>query len=523
VTSRNQLTSLIAAEGAEPLTLDLLTTQEAHQLLAHRVGPHRVAAAKDAVDDIVARCARLPLALTVVAARAATRPDLALDALADELGSTSGSLRSFHGEDQSTDARAVFSWSYRALGADTARMFRLLGLNPGPDLTAPAAASLAGVSLVDAARMLAELAGAHLVTERRGRYGFHDLLRAYAGELAHTVDSADERHQARRRILDHYLHSAFAADRLLDALRTPIELSPAAPGVLPEPLADREQARAWFVAEHAVLIAAVDRAAGTGFDTVAWQLPWTLVKFLDRWGHWADWAATQRAALAATQRLGDPRNQGLMHRSLGHAYTRLGDFDEAIVQYQRAFDIYRELGDPAGQALSLFALSEESDREGRHDEALRHAERALELIRAAGDKRWEGLCLNTVGWYHARLGDYDRALECCEEALVLLESLGDKHGQAATRDSLGYIHHLRGDDARAQECYRFAADVFGDLGERFYEADVRTRLGESLRAAGDTEGARQAYRRALEILDDLGHGDADSVRAHLDELDADRV
>jgi hypothetical protein len=190
VTSRSQLTGLVA-EGAHPITLDLLTTAEARGLLARRLGIDRVTAEPDAVDGIITACARLPLALTVAAARAATHPGFPLAAGAAELSAARGLLDTLAADDPATDVRAVFSWSYQALAAPAARLFRLLGLHPGPDTCAPAAASLAGQPLPDVRRTLAELARANLITEYApGRYGFHDLLRTHAADLTHGIDTS---------------------------------------------------------------------------------------------------------------------------------------------------------------------------------------------------------------------------------------------------------------------------------------------------------------------------------------------
>jgi hypothetical protein len=149
-----------------------------------------VAAEPDAVDDLIAACARLPLALAIAAARAATHPQLPLAALAAELCDARRTLDAFHGGDPATDVRVVFSRSYHVLSPASARLFRLLGLPPGPEIAIPAAASLAGVPIEHVWPLLAELTRAHLVAEPApGRFTLHDLLRAYAAELARDVDT----------------------------------------------------------------------------------------------------------------------------------------------------------------------------------------------------------------------------------------------------------------------------------------------------------------------------------------------
>jgi DNA-binding SARP family transcriptional activator len=305
VTSRDQLAGLVAA-GAQPLALDLLGRDEAVRLLARRLGHDRVTAEPDATGELVGRCAGLPLALAIVAARAATHPEFPLAALAGQLREARDGLDGFDGGDTATDVRAVFSWSYHRLGAPAARLFRLLGLHPGPDTGAGAAASLAGVPVARARALLAELARAHLVGEHApGRYALHDLLRAYAAELAHAGDSGGDRRAAIHRLLDHYLHTARDADLLLYPHGEPVTPAAPQPGVTPERLSGRDQAMAWFTAEHPVLLAAMEQATRAGFHQHTCQLAWTLDVFLHRRGHWHDRAATQRAALEAARRLGD--------------------------------------------------------------------------------------------------------------------------------------------------------------------------------------------------------------------------
>ncbi|HZB51929.1 MAG TPA: tetratricopeptide repeat protein [Mycobacteriales bacterium] len=521
VTSRRLLTSLVAAEGAHPLTLDLLTPDEARELLTRRLGPERVAAEPEAVSEIIAGCARLALALTIAAARA-TQSDLPLAVLAAELAKDRARLDTLDAGDPVSEVRAVFSWSYTALSPAAARLFRLLGLHPGPDISAAAAASLVGIPAGQTRRLLAELAGGSLLTERApDRYAFHDLLRVYAADLAGSHDSEAQRRAALGRVLDHYLHTAYAAARLLNPHRDPIALAlaPPAPGVIPEDPVDEGQALDWLTAERSVLLATVRHAAGAGFDTRTWQLAWTLDNFLDWQGHWDDFASAWQIALAAALRLDDPAAQAYAHGGLARAETRQGRYDRARDRCLRALELYRQAGDPASQSHTHCYLTYVCDRQGRPDQALQHAEQALVLARAAGHRRGQAAALNAVGWCRIQLGDPHRALASCREALALVRELGDRVGEAGTWDSLGYAHHHAGQHPQAAEAYRHALDLYRDLGDRFGEADTLTRLGDSRHAAGDAAGAGTAWRQALDILTELGHPDTDSLRAKLDTLD----
>jgi DNA-binding SARP family transcriptional activator/tetratricopeptide (TPR) repeat protein len=519
VTSRNQLAGLIAA-GAHPLTLGLPTAAEARELLGRRAGPGQVAADPQAVDQIIMLCARLPLALAIVAARAATHPGFGLAVLARELRAARGGLDEFADADPATDARTVFSWSYQQLSPDARRLFRLLGLHPGPDVATPAAASLAGLPIATTRRLLTELARAHLVAQHvPGRYACHDLLRAYAGEQATVLDSAAERQAAVRRVLGHYVHSAYAADRLLNPHRDdPPALPPVPPLVDPEAMADHAQALAWFDAEHPVLLAATRQV--TGFDADVWQLASTLMRFFDYRGHWHHSIDALGAAMDAARRLADPLRQAFVYRFLGCDYIQLGRYDDAGSHLRRAIELYREGGDDVGAGHAHRHYSWMLERQGRHREALPHAQQALDLFQLAGHRPGQGRALNAIGWFHAVLGDYDEALDYCRQALDVQQEAGDRFGQAETWDSLGYTEHQLGRHARAIACYQTAAGLYREFGDRYNEVDTLASLGDAYHAAGDIDSAADVWRQALAVLDQLGHPDADKVRAKLTGLTA---
>ena len=517
VTSRDQLMGLVAAEGAHPVTLDVLTAAEARDLLTQRIGRDRVGADPVAVDEIVARSARLPLALALVAARAAAHSGFPLAALAAELRETHGGLAAFGGGDPSTDLRTVFSTSYHNLSGPAARLFRLLGLHPGPDIAVAAAASLAGRPVSEARALLAELARTNLVGERRpGRFAFHDLLRAYAAELAHTEGDDAERAGAQRRMLDHYLHTAYAGALVLAPHRDPITVCSPVAGIAPLEPADPAAALAWFAAEHAVLLAAVDRAAATGFDAHAWQMAWCLANYLLRVGHLDDLATTQETALSAARRLGDRTAQALAHRHLARAFMRQDRDDEAVAHLEAALELFGAVDDPIGAAHTHLDLGYVDDRHGRHAPALDHSERALALFQAGDHEAGQANALNAIGWEHAQMGDHERALARCEEALALHEKIGNRHAQAGTLDSIGFVHRHLGHHEQAIARYQQALELYQEAGDRYYQAEILSHLGEAYDEAGDLDPARDAWAQAARILDEMGHhADADRARARL--------
>ncbi len=313
VTSRNRLTGLVL-RGARPVLLEPLPQAHARDLLSYRLGAARVAVEPAAVTRIVARCGGLPLALSIVAARAAYT-QFPLAALAAELDGIGAALDAFAGDEPAGDIRTVFSSSYRALPAPTARLFRLCGLHPGPEVTVAAAASLAGIPAVRAARSLADLVEANLLTEAApGRYASHDLLRAYAAELCRTGERSVEGAVATGRLLDHYLHSAHAAMLHLTSCRRPIGLDPPRAGVVPEAHADAAGARSWFDTERTVLLNLIRLAGTDGHDRHAWQMLWAVSPCLDVSGHWHDWLTAGTIGMAAAVRPPDDPAQAHLHR-----------------------------------------------------------------------------------------------------------------------------------------------------------------------------------------------------------------
>jgi tetratricopeptide (TPR) repeat protein len=520
VTSRNPLTGLIAATGAHCLRLDLLTPDEARDLLTQRLGSRRVAAEPDAVDTLVSRCAYLPLALALVAARAATHPQLPLAALAAELHDTGTRLDALAADDPTTDPRAVFSWSYTALTPPAQRLFRSLGLHPGPDISAGAAASLAALTQTQARSLLAELTTASLIVEHRpGRYTFHDLLRAYATDLARHTDPAEERDAAAERLLDHYLHTAYSANRLLMTTQDPIAVPAARPGTAPEHLATVQQALDWFTTEHAVLLAAVSYAARTGSNRHTWHLAWSLGPYLNLRGHWHERVDIGLAALTAAERLGDPTNQVKAHRALATTYIALGRDADARCHLEHSLDHADRADDIIGQAHAHHTLALLEERRSRHAEALHHTQHALDLFTAAGHQPGIAQAANTVGWLHAQLGNHEKALTYCRQALELLQKHGHRAAEATTWDSLGYIHHHLGQHAQAIACYEHALALYQDVGGEYYRAETLTHLADTHHAAGNHTAARDAWQQALVICDNLQHPHADKIRTKIAQLD----
>ncbi|MFC7108665.1 tetratricopeptide repeat protein [Nonomuraea rubra] len=469
---------------------------------------------------ILALCGHLPLAVAVVAARAAARPSFALADIAAELNEAHGTLDAFHAPD-GIDPRAVFSWSYQALSPDAARLFRLLGLHPGPDITLPAAASLAALPARRVRVLLEECGAAHLVTEHApGRWRLHDLLRAYAAGTAEEQDGPAERRRAFHRLLDHLLHSAHAADQVINpVVSTPIEPGPAQPGVVVDAFHDREQAAAWAARELQVVWAAQRQAEALGgFDRHLWQLAWTTVDAFS--GHaWTlgreSLAFLTRAADAVKRDPGGARYVSAVVGWVAVQEHRIGRSQEAKARLRLL------LRSPDSPAQSLDQARVHHDLGwihgvlGEYDDALRHSLAALGHYLAVGNLPGHARELASVAWYHALLGHYDDAITSCEQAIARLAEQNMTAAEASAWDTLGYVHHHLGDHRQAIGCYLRSLDLYRHTGRPALEAEVLEHLGDAHHALGQADAAGGFWQQALDLLVPLDHSSSDRLRAKL--------
>lgn len=514
VTSRKRLSGLVAS-GARPLLLDFFDADEAGELLRDRLGADAVAREADAMTDLVARCGGLPLALSIVAARAEALQGMPLRDLAGEISRTRRTLDAFAGDDPNVDLRAVFSWSYQALSAPAARMFRLLALHPGPDVTTPAAASAAGVSAGSARAALTELLAASLLQlSRPGRYAYHDLIRAYAREVAEVDESPDERSHAQRRILAHYLQTAAAATLLLDSNQSDTAVDTPTPGVNTESIRTRRESLDWFDAERDVISAAVT-GAPAGFESQVWQLAWNSIAYLDRSGRWHEKIVMLRAALAPARQAGKPAMEAHILRAIGRTYGRMHQYETAYEYSQASIDRCRESGDVRGELHATNTYAETLEFEGRHGEAVAKALEVLELARDVGDKLYEARALSAIAYNFGLAGEPENAIDPCWLALELFVELDDTDGRAAIHDSIGVAYQQLGRHREAVAQLRLAHELTAEAGERFNEAIVLDHLGDAYRATEETADAAEAWRRALAIFVELGVREADAVREKL--------
>lgn len=516
VTSRTEMTGLLVREGARRIGLDLLDEADARRLVASRVDG--VSADSDAVGVLVARCAGLPLALAIVAGRAVQRRSFSLSVLADELCSATQRLDALDTGDPYTTARSVFSWSYEALPLAAQRLFRLLGSTIGSDVALPAAASLVGLSCARTRVVLSDLVRANLVDEHvPGRFRLHDLLREYAAELL-AEEPAEQRVAATTRMIDSYLHTAVAADAVLNPHRLRIEVPPPQPDVVVVDVSDYQKALDWCVAEHRLAVSAVELAVRVGLDRHAWQLAWALVTYLRRSSHHLDRQTTQRLALAAARRLGDPYGEAKICRVLGKSLVRQGREVEAEDFLERAVALFHELGEQAEEADALLGLVTQSWRQDRLGEADADARRALMLAEAAGSTNLRAIALIAIGRCALALGNPRETVGCCTAALVLYRAVDNDEGRAYALRVLGSAYHDLGQWDAAVVAYEESLGLDVALRDDYFAALVLDQIGLAHQAAGRMAKATLAWRRSVELLECLGNTEVDGVRARLNAV-----
>lgn len=493
VTSRKTLNGLVTRHGARHITLGVLADDEARAALEIRLGRTRLNAEPAAVLRLLAQCRGLPLALAIAAGRAHTNPDLPLAHLAadiDEFG-----LTAWDDDDPTASLPAVLGTSYRALTTPHRLALRLLALTPGPDIDPTAAASLLGSAPDQAARALRVLHEASLLErDGRNRYRMHDLIRRYADEC---TDGSAEPQRALRRLVDHYLHTAHHADRLLYPHRDPVQSTPRAPGTLVRRPSDADEAMTWFNTEHPNLLAALRTATAHEWHHVVWQLAWALDTFHFRRGNRGDRVSAWTAALHACSHIADPLAAISAHRNLGIAYAVLDGSHQAITHLQKSLSLAEQHHALSEQARTHQMLGWAWQWCGDLRRARHHADQALTLHDRLDQPVRKADTLNQIAWYAARLGDHDIAHEYFRAALPLHEQHHNPDGEATALDGLGYIDHVEGRHRDAMHRYELVLLLRRRLGHTYGEADTLERLGHVHAVLGDPDRAHHAWRETL--------------------------
>ncbi len=465
-------------------------------LLARIAGAERVGAEPDAAAAIVDACGFLPLAVALTASRLRSRPAWSLAELAEQL--RADHLDAF-GTGERT-LRRVFDLSYQGLSLPARRLFRLLGLHPGRDFTAPAAAALADVAVAEARQALELLHDEHLLQQKStGRFELHDLIRAFATERLQE-ESPPERDAALDRLLAWYLHTADAAARVMTPQRRHAVDEPVAPGRARLAFSSFDQAQAWLDAEHRCLMDAVQAAADTDRHVYTAALPRAMWELFSFRGHWDDWIAACTLGLESARRHGDAAAEAWMLNDLGQALIRARRPADALGYLASAVDLRHAQDDARGEATALFNMGCAYFDLDRAGDAVPLMRRALGLHRSIGNRFGEGATLGALGELAVRLGDTENALQLQHEAVAVYREIGDRFNESVTFLNIGQILHRAGRLPEAASSIREAIDANQALGRRDIEARCWEALGEVHAQQGDKARAAAAFREAQALL-----------------------
>jgi tetratricopeptide (TPR) repeat protein/transcriptional regulator with XRE-family HTH domain len=512
VTSRDRLSGLVARDGARRLSVDVLSLDESRTLLWRVLGAERVAAEPEAASDLARACSRLPLALRIAAANLTNHPRHRIADHVTQLRQDRTLAMLDLDGDEENGVRRALDLSYRAAPADGQRLFRLLGLAPGPDITAEAAAALADLPVPRTAYLLDRLAGAHLAYEHApGRYACHDLLRQYAAGLAHREDPAAARDRALGRWYEWCLSTADAAAKVLDPHR--LRLPAPAAAQLPSPVGfvDHTTALAWLDAEHANLVTAISHAAGS----TAWLLADTLRSYFWMRMHLVDWVHAARTALAAAEAEGALVAQAAALLSLGDAYGRQGRNSDSIGYYLRALELSRRAGWSAGEAALGVCLGSSYRAVGRLAEAVSRLRRALDLYRESGARYGEAVALGCLGRTYHQMGRLSEAARNHHRALALHRELGSTMGETVALNLLGEIHLAQGLLPEAMDDFTRALPLARERGDRGTELVALRGLAAVHRDSGRPDQAMDLAHEALAVAGQSGYRSAEAAALNL--------
>lgn len=493
VTSRDRLAGLVANEGAHRITLDVLDPDDARVLLTGMIGKERTLAELDAVDELAAACAYLPLALRIAAANLVSTPYNGIAAYTAELRHLGRLTALTINGDERGVVQAAFDLSHGRLDPASRRLFRLLGLVPGPDFTPNAAAALIDGTVPEGKGLLDKLAGAHLVQQHvLGRYQFHDLLREYAGTLAQQ----DDHQAATERLLDFYLCTADRATRLLypHILRLPVPPAISSHAVA---FGTENAAIHWLDAERPNLVAAAIHTPDHGIASYAWRLTDALRGYFLSRGHGSDGLAVCTAGLTAAKYDGNEAGEGCAYDVLGLIHYNLGDFRQAMLCHDKALVLNRRSGTTEAEASSLHNLGRAYSNAGRPARAARLHEQALEINRGIGNRHGEAQALNYIGTAALSLGQIDRAMTHHRAALDLARHIYDRDVEARALHGLGLDCSATGDLRRSIMFYTDCLALAHEIGNLPGAAITLVTLAEANSDAGRHDEAEVGARHAI--------------------------
>ena len=500
ITSRSRLPGLAVREGAQRIALDNLDLRDAVRLLRRTIGT-RATEQPGATAALANLCGLHPLALRIAAERVIGGDGAVADAVAALAGSSDRLSSLAVSDDDSAAIRKVFTWSYEGLDDPQRRLFRLLGLHDGPDITVAACAALAGLPEEECARQLAVLLDAHLIEAAEcDRYRLHDLLRLFAYECLIDEEPAQHRDEAALRIAAWYLASACAARTALDQNLPPLPAVPADLPVPPMTFGTEADALAWCDAERANLTATSLSATERGLFEIGWKLPTALFPYFDRGRHYSDWILTHQAAIEAAHLAGDLEAEGKVTCNLGNAYRPMRRHAEAAAHYERALELFREVGWIQGTGKALGNLACTYTEAGDVGRGIEVGFEALAVFRELHDRYGEALTLSNLGGAQSEFGQPDEAMESLTQALAAFRELGDRRGMARVQDVLGLAHSRSGHPARAVPILLESASTFDEIGDPHEHANALADLAVTYLALGQREDAQRCASQAAEIF-----------------------
>ncbi|MGW2563837.1 ATP-binding protein [Streptomyces sp. NPDC001514] len=500
ITSRR----LLALPGATLLPLGILPPEQAAQLFVRLSRRSPTASEADAVGDIVSHCGYLPLAITLLAARLAHRQKCSISQFAAEFAEFAEAqdrLEAFEAEE--LPVATAFALSYRDLTADQKHLFRRIGLHPGSDIDAYAAAALDNILLGSARRQLSALYTYRLLDEPApGRYRMHDLVREYARNLA-AQDHAEDCQSATDRLLTHFCQAAESANRHLG--RRP---RPGAPALSTRPpaapaLATRDDALAWMRTERSNLIACIHHAGVSNRHSHVVQLTGAMAAFLHQEGPWPEAAVLHRNAAVAAHHNADLLGEANSLFDFAVAQHLTGDYRSATEALERALTLYRTRS-PLGEAGALSELGTVRRLTRDHEVAQQLQEQALVIYRNCSDRQGEADTLQELGRLRFQTGDHRALADLMSEALEIYHLVGDHRGEARAFHGLGAAEYQKGNHAAASTLFQQALELSRAFGFRLIEANTLFDLSHVRYRTGDSPAAIELLERAVELYRDLG-------------------
>lgn len=520
ITSRSNLSGLVARDGVERIRLGTLPEDKAVELLRLAAGDHDQKVSFSALAELAYLCSYLPLALRIAGEKISNHLD-DIDTLIRDLSQKDNRLSALGtDDDESSEVRAVFFWSYKDLPADAAKMFRLIGLHSGAEISVGAAAALANVSRNKASNTLHILSSANVLDYLGGgRYKMHDLLRLYARERAQHEEEPEEKHRAVARVLTWYLHGADAADRVLRSARMRPTLDQLDMDLDKDEVITHTEAMQWCDREEANLTSGVVQAADFGLHTIAWKLPISMWGYLTQSRKWSNWVAPYKVAEKSARSLGDVAAESWATHNLGQAYRELKLYTEAQECYNRALALRRESGDRWGEAHTLTAMGACQLDQGNLQLAIEYFNDSLRIHELLSDPSGQGATLERLGDAYRGLGDIPNALSSYERALELWVEIRHELGRGWVFNSIGLLREREGDTQEAISNFRRALSIHRQIMHKYGVATILMNLGRNLIDLGQIDEGRACWRDALALFKELVDPRSSQLHALIEALD----